>query len=368
MRGERGSVVVAMSGGVDSAAAAALLLREGWRAIGVTFRMWEGAPAAPGTKGCPPEMLGLAAGAARKLGIEHLVIDLRERFRSLVVEPFARTYLRGRTPNPCLECNRLVKFPALLEVADGMGVDAVASGHYARTCRGESGAPALMRAVAEEKDQSYVLYALGRETLSRCLFPNGEKRKGEVREMAVSLGLADAGMRESQEICFLCGGGYREFIARHYPQASSPGPLLDTAGRVLGQHGGIAFYTVGQRRGLGVSAPHPLYVTAIDAAAGAVIVGSREEVPGRWLRAEELHWVRGEPPAPRFEAQAMVRYNARPEPCRAQVSQGAFELSFRERAWAVTPGQHAVLYRGEEVLGGGIITAVGLHRPPPPAR
>lgn len=358
MEREQGSVVTAMSGGVDSSVAAAALVEEGWRVMGVTFRMWEDDPAGPGVGRCSSEMLELAAGTAHKLGIEHLVIDLRERFRSLVVEPFAREYLRGRTPNPCVECNRRVKFPTLLEVADEVGADALATGHYARACLDESGAHALMRAVAKEKDQSYALYGLGREVLSRCVFPNGEKSKGEVRAAAISLRLAAPVSAESQEICFLCGGGYREFISRNYPEASSPGPLLDTSGRKLAEHKGVAFYTVGQRRGLGVSAPHPLYVTAIDAAAGAVTVGGRDEVPGMWLRAEEPHWIKGEPPARHFEADAMVRYNSGLEPCRVEVSEGAFELSFDRRVWALTPGQHAVIYRGEEVLGGGVIAGV----------
>jgi tRNA-specific 2-thiouridylase len=357
MNAKPGSVVVAMSGGVDSSAAAAALLDEGWRVMGVTFRMWEeGLQPAPAR--CSVHAVEAAAQAALQLGIEHAVIDLRERFQGRVVEPFARDYLRGRTPNPCVECNRWIKFPTLIEVAEELGTDAVATGHYARTCLDETGSYILMRAVALAKDQSYVLYGLGVEQLSRCLLPNGGKSKGEVKEVASSFGLTAPGMEESQDICFLCGGDYREFVARFHPEAAAPGPIQDIAGRKLGEHRGIAFYTVGQRRGLGVSAPFPLYVTALDPARQAVIVGNREEVPGRWLRAVESHWTKGEPPAERFEAEAMVRYNTTPETCRVEVIEGGFELSFAAKVWALTPGQHAVLYRGDELLGGGVIAHV----------
>jgi tRNA-specific 2-thiouridylase len=361
MSKKKGSVVVAMSGGVDSSAAAAALMDEGWRVMGVTFRMWEDSSlqpiAAPAAR-CSLHAVEAAAAAAQTLGIEHTVIDLRERFKSRVVEPFAREYLRGRTPNPCVECNRWVKFPTLIEVADELGADAVATGHYARACLDASGAYALMRAWAVEKDQSYVLYGLGGEQLSRCLFPNGERSKREVREAALSLGLAAPEVEESQEICFLCGGDYREFISRYYPEAVTPGPILDASGKKLGEQRGLAFYTVGQRRGLGISTPRPLYVTALDPSRQAVVVGSREDVPGKWLRAGEPHWIKGEPPADRFGAEAMARYNTLPKPCEVEICDGAFELFFDEKVWALTPGQHAVLYRGDEVLGGGVIIHV----------
>lgn len=352
-------VILAMSGGVDSSAAAAALVDEGYRVVGVTFRMWEegsAAGAGPAAR-CSLTAVEEAARAARALDIEHVVIDLRERFLALIVEPFTREYLRGRTPNPCVECNRRVKFPTLVEMADEMGAPFVASGHYARAECGADGASLLFRAAAREKDQSYALYGLGGEELSRCMFPNGEKSKDEVRAFALARGLTAAEREESQEICFLCGGDYRDLVSRRHPEALAPGPIEDTSGRVLGEHRGVAFYTVGQRRGLGISAPYPLYVVALDAARGTVVLGGKKEVPGDWLRAETPHWAIGRPPDEFFEAQVMVRYNTVPAPCRVRVSDEDFELSLGERVWAITPGQHAVLYRGDEVLGGGVIAA-----------
>ncbi len=362
------SVIMAMSGGVDSSAAAAAMVEEGYKVIAVTFRMWEEdrvSDAVGPAARCSLAAVEEAAAAARVLDIEHAVIDLRERFLALVVEPFVREYLRGRTPNPCVECNRLVKFPILVEVAEELGADAVATGHYARTCLDEAGDHSLLRARDRRKDQSYVLYGLGREHLSRCLFPNGERSKGEVREMARVWGLSGSGAGESQEICFLCGGSYRDFISRRYPEAVYPGPILDTAGEKLGEHRGIAFHTVGQRHGLGISAPHPMYVVALDAARRAVIVGRRDEVPGTWLRADLPHWIKGEPPADSFAAEVMARYNTTPEPCRVELCEGGFELFCDRRVWALTPGQHAVLYRGEEVLGGGVISTTTPGVSPP---
>jgi tRNA-specific 2-thiouridylase len=244
-------------------------------------------------------------------------------------------------------------------VADELGADLVTTGHYARACLGDDGKMSLLRAKGKAKDQSYALYRLGQETLSRCLFPNQAITKEEARNRTIRAGLRFARGAESQEICFLCGGDYRDFLVRHYPEAFAPGPVLDVSGRKLGEHKGIAFYTVGQRRGLGVSALRPLYVVALDPARRAVILGERDEVPGSRLHAEEAHWVRGFPPGEDFTAEAMVRYNSEPRPCRVRLDGGAFELTFDEKAWALTPGQHAVLYHGDEVLGGGVIAAVG---------
>ncbi|WP_287154547.1 tRNA 2-thiouridine(34) synthase MnmA [Candidatus Solincola tengchongensis] len=357
---ERGArrerAVLAMSGGVDSTAAAVLLLEMGYEVLGVTFLL--GGPsdvAGDPVSDREARHVELAARAAAVLGLEHQVLDLRQEFRTQVVEPFAAEYLRGRTPNPCVDCNRRVKFTALFRVAEEAGAEMVATGHYARVRENPDGTLSLLRANDWRKDQSYVLYRLGQAELRRCLFPNGTLTKDEARSRVASKGIAVEEMRESQDICFLAGWNYRDFLALHCPECLDPGPILDTRGNLLGEHEGLAFYTVGQRRGLGVSAPRPLYVVGLDTERKAVILGEREEVPGTWLEAESASWVRGEPPGNDFHAQAAVRYNAPAVPCRVTLAGEGFTLRFAERVWAITPGQHAVIYSGEEVLGGGVI-------------
>ncbi|MBC7253005.1 MAG: tRNA 2-thiouridine(34) synthase MnmA [Actinobacteria bacterium] len=351
------TVVVAMSGGVDSSAAAATLAEQGYRVIGVTFLLGGGAEESPSD--ARYHYLETARRMADALGLEHRVLDLREEFRSRVIQPFISEYLRGRTPNPCVECNRWVKFPALLRVADEAGSEKTATGHYARVRKNPDGTFSLLRGRDAAKDQSYVLYRLGQEELRRCLFPNGVRSKEEARAFLASRGIPVEEVRESQDICFLAGWNYRDFLALHCPECLKPGPILGTGGEVLGEHEGIAFYTVGQRRGLGVSRSRPLYVVRLEPERGAVVLGEREEVPGTWLEAEQAVWVRGEPPAEEFQATAMARYNTPPVPCRVRVAGETFTLVFDSRVWALTPGQHAVIYRGDEVLGGGVIARVG---------
>ncbi len=359
--GRKGELVlVAMSGGVDSAAAALALLEEGFRVKGVTFVFGHGAAATDDPLSeADIGQAELARRAAAALGIKHRVIDLREEFRRLVVEPFAAEYLRARTPNPCVECNRQVKFPALLRAAQEEGARWVATGHYVRVRENPDGTFSLLRGIDGKKDQSYVLYRLGQEELSRCLFPNGTATKEEVLARVASLGIHLVDMPESQDICFLAGWNYRDFLALNCPQCLDPGPILDTKKNLLGEHEGLAFYTVGQRRGLRVSSSRPLYVVRLEAENKAVVLGEREEVPGTYLEAENASWVRGEPPGREFWARAMVRYNSPPAPCRVTVAGDGFSLFFEKRVWAITPGQHAVVYDDDEVLGGGVIARGG---------
>lgn len=345
-------VLVALSGGVDSMAAALALLEEGYEVRGVTFLLRDG----EGEIDSMPELMKAKEASAR-LGIKHEVIDLRDEFYREVVDYFAKEYMRGRTPNPCVVCNRKVKFERLLVLASERGCELVATGHYARLLR-EGNRARLMRARDVSKDQSYVLYRLGQEILGRCIFPNGDRIKRELKD-TVTRELGWSSHEESQDICFLAGGDYRKFLERNFPESVRPGPMLDMQGRELGRHRGLAFYTVGQRRGLGLSEPKPLYVVALDPSRNAVLVGDKERVPGRWLEAEEICWVTGDPVAREFEAEAMVRYNSPLVRCWVRVEGDRMRVTFSKKVWAITPGQHVVLYSGEEVLGGGIIARAG---------
>ena len=352
-----GHVLVGMSGGVDSSVAAALLKAEGFEVTGVTFRLWLDCDLKSLTDPrscCSLRDMETAADVAGILGIEHMCVDISNSFYISIVEPFAREYKKGRTPNPCVACNGLVKFPMLRALAEDMGASHIATGHYARIS-GNDICTSLLRGASKAKDQSYALYRLQQSELSRCIFPNGSRSKREIREAAEAAGLPSAQKRESQELCFIGGDNYREFLAARFPQALVPGLIVDTSGKVLGEHHGVAFYTIGQRRGLGLSSPTPQYVTKIDSKKREVTIGGPHEVPGAWLRAESAVWVQGWPPAESFEAEVMARYNSPPVPCSIVTAEDGFEAHFRDRIWAITPGQHAVIYRGDEVLGGGII-------------
>jgi len=361
MSRSRGHVLVGMSGGVDSSAAAAWLKAEGFEVTGVTFRLWldcDLRSLSDPRSCCSERDMQMAADVARILGIEHLEVDISDCFFTDIVEPFALEYEKGRTPNPCIACNSMVKFPRLREMAEGLGASFIATGHYALSAA-ETGSTSLLRGVSKEKDQSYALYRLGQRELERCIFPNGNMSKDQVRAAADGAGLPSAQKRDSQELCFISGGSYRDFLAARFPESLAPGPILDSDGEILGEHHGVAFYTIGQRSGLGLASPRPLYVVELDSERRAVIVGDREEVPGQWLRAESAIWVRGRPPQEFFEAAAMVRYNSPPAACSVKISDGGFEAHFKDRIWAITPGQHAVIYQGNEVIGGGVIAAAG---------
>jgi len=345
-----------MSGGVDSSVAAALLQQQGYDVVGVTMRLWT-QPDPEGFSGrkqcCSIEDVDDARRVAQKLGIRHYTLNLERQFNDRVVDYFVGEYARGRTPNPCLACNEHIKFKALLERAVALDADFLATGHYAR--RSEHGGRFhLLRAADPDKDQSYVLYTLGQQELRRVLFPLGELNKPQVRAIAAELGLGVAQKPDSVEICFIPGNDYRAFVSARVPQRA--GAILDEHGVVVGEHRGIANFTVGQRKGLGAFGDRR-FVTEIRPADNVVVIGPQEALLSRTLHATDLRWTQGAPPDPDECVDVKIRYRSRPLPARLRIDGDRAEVSFAEPQRAVTPGQSAVFYRGDEVLGGGTICA-----------
>ena len=351
-------VAAALSGGVDSAVAALLLLEQGYDVFGVTMRLWreedleDDGSSAPR---CDPT-LG-AQQVADALGIRLHIVDAAAPFKEHVVDRFIAEYSAGRTPNPCLYCNRQVKFGHLRERALALGADRLATGHYARLCWDAAHEQRqLLKGVDRRKDQSYFLYVLGQKELSRALFPLGCWTKARVRALAAERALPAAHTEESQDLCFVSGGDYRRFLRRVAPQAFTPGPILDSSGRRIGEHRGLAEYTVGQRSGIGIAAPEPLYVLRLDTEENALIVGTRDELGQDRLVAEEVNWVAGHPPRQAIAAEVKIRYRARPVAATVTPLAGdRADVRFVQPLRDITPGQGAVFYQGEVVLGGGLI-------------
>jgi len=360
----RSRVVVAMSGGVDSSVAAALLVERGYDVIGMMLRLWsEDCGEGGSNRCCTPAQMADARRIASQLGIPFYVIDTQDVFLRTIVQFFIDRYAAGETPNPCLECNRHIRFDWLLNHALALGAEFLATGHYARTERAPDGRVRLMAGRDAGKDQSYVLSVLTQEKLRHALFPVGDFTKPEVRALADRFGLPVAQKHDSQDLCFLADGDYRRFLAQHAPEAVRPGPIRTRDGRELGRHSGLPNYTIGQRKGLGISAPEPLYVLETDAAHNALIVGTREELGNVGLVAGRMNWVSGEPPAEPFRAEVKIRYKARSAPATITPlpSDGA-RVRFDAPQRDITPGQGAVIYDGDEVLGGGIIARVETER------
>lgn len=340
-------VAIALSGGVDSSVAAALLLEAGRDVFGVTMRL--GLAEVAGRPCCGEEEVALARRVCAQLGIPHVVLDIAEEFREQVVEPFCADYAAGRTPNPCVRCNERIKFGAFAERVRALGATTLTTGHYARLERDEQGAW-LARAHDASKDQSYFLYRVPPATLEMLEFPIGELTKAQVREMAAARGLPTASRRESQEVCFT--SDHAALVTATHPEALAAGPIEDRAGRVLGAHRGIARYTVGQRKGLGVGGPEgPYRVLALDVARNAVIVGTAEEAEVRRLVLSDPVWRLGEG---EHAVQAHLRYHAAGQRASARLVDEGLELAFEQPVASPAPGQSVVLYRGERVVGGGI--------------
>jgi tRNA-specific 2-thiouridylase len=346
---------VALSGGVDSSVAAALLVQQGYQVTAVMLELWA-EPEAYGRDNlcCTPEAVDRARSVADLLGIPFHLLDARQRFYRAVVETFVAEYAAARTPNPCIPCNRDVRFPVLLEWARRQGAD-LSTGHYARVRR--VGAQVqLLRGRDASKDQSYVLHVLNQEQLAHALFPLGDLTKQEVRDLARQWGLPAADQPESQDVCFLADGDYRRFLAERAPGAVRSGPVLDISGRVLGRHSGLVNYTVGQRKGIGVTASHPLYVLALDPERNALVVGPEEQLGQGECTAARMHYVSGQEPAGPFDAEAKIRYRHRAVPATATPLPGSrLHVRFVSPQRDVTPGQYLVLYQGDVVLGGGVI-------------
>ena len=352
--------MVAMSGGVDSSTAAALLVEQGHEVIGVMMRLW----AEPHQEGCShnlcctPDAVESARGVATLLGIPFFLLNVEDTFKTHVVEPFVAAYAAGRTPNPCLACNRHIRFGYLLRHARGLGADLLVTGHYARVLPPGDGCERyrLLRGVDASKDQSYVLYMLGQEALAHVCFPLGEFTKVQVREMARARLLPVAGRAESQDLCFVGGDDYRRFLRRHAPQAVCPGPILDQAGQRLGTHQGLAFYTIGQRKGLGIAAAEPLYVLEMDVGCNALTVGPESVLGRRELTAGEVSFVSSKWPSTPLAVTAKIRYRAQDAPATVSpLGCGLVRVVFGQPLRDITPGQAVVFYDGEACLGGGTI-------------
>lgn len=343
-----------MSGGVDSSTAAALLQEEGYEVIGVMMRLW--APERATNRCCSPEAAEDARHVCQVLGIPFYLLNFEEEFKRYVVDYFEGEYLQGRTPNPCLECNRHLKFGLLFRKALALGADYLATGHYARI--EENGRYQLLKGVDEAKDQSYALYMLGQEELAHLLLPLGDYTKEKVRSLARKMRLPVAEKAESQELCFVPEEGYGLFLRDHRGLESQPGPIVDLAGNTLGEHKGLLHYTIGQRRGLGVAAPEPLYVLRIDQEQNALVVGRASDLRCEGLLARDTTYVTGEAPPGPIEATAKIRYKAKEaKALLVPLEDRRTELNFMEPQRGVAPGQGAVFYQGEVVIGGGIIEA-----------
>jgi tRNA-uridine 2-sulfurtransferase len=349
------SIAVAMSGGVDSSVAAALLVEAGVPVFGIMLRLWS----APGTTNrcCSPDDVARARRVSRELEIPLYVLDMQEPFRTHVVSVFLSGYAQGMTPNPCIECNRQIRWTHMLRAAESMGASKLATGHYARVDPGPDG-PVLRRGLDRNKDQSYVLGMLTTHELAMAAFPIGGLTKAEVRDYARRQNLAVADRADSQDLCFLGGRDYRDVLRELDGAGASPGPILDSSGRPMGKHSGLSDYTIGQRKGIGVSGPEALYVIAKDLGRNALVVGPKKALGRTHFATGRVSWTTAKPPTLPVSLSAQIRYRAPARPAEVRwLDAGGVEVELREPAPDVTPGQFAMFYEDDRCLGGGMILA-----------
>lgn len=349
------TVVVAMSGGVDSSVAAALLVEEGYNVVGMMLRLWAEAGGSA-NRCCTPDAVADARRVADALGIPFYVRNYKELFKETVVQFFIDGYAQGVTPNPCIMCNREIRFNRLLKEALSLGGDYLATGHYVRVQQGEDGSYQLLKGIDHSKDQSYVLYTMTQERLARLKFPVGEYSKTKIRQIAKDKNLPVFNRPDSQDLCFLGDGDYRDFLKRQAPETVKPGNIVNTAGDILGEHKGLAFYTIGQRKGLGIYGPEKLYVIRMESETNTLVVGTADELGQRALVAQEVNFISGHAPREPLTVSAKIRYKAgEMEGLLTTLPNQRAHLNFVSPLRDITPGQAVTFFQGEQVLGGGII-------------
>ena len=344
-------VLIGMSGGIDSSVAAYLLKEKGYEVEGLSLILWESTRRTDFKTCCSLQAVEEASKTAQHIGIPHSTIDARDSFIERVIEPFVNSYTEGLTPNPCILCNRFIKFPLLMREAEKRGAEYIATGHYARV---EPEKFLLKKGIDPKKDQSYVLYILGQKELKMLILPLGHCRKDEVRMLAKKLTIPAAKRAESQEICFIEDRNYFKFIEKLSPLAGKPGPIVDMNGKAIGTHKGIHMYTIGQRKGMGIAYKEPLYVVKIDALRNTVYAGTKESAKRKEFFVEDPNWIL--PPSSRtFKASVKVRSMMKDESATLSLLEGGVNVLYDKPQWAPAPGQSAVFYNEDTVIGGGII-------------
>ncbi len=357
MTNKKPTIVVAVSGGVDSSVVAALLTRQGFPVIGVMMHLWSEQGKECENKCCTPQAMEEARKSAKSLGIPFHTIDAADIFRKRIVQYFLDGYAMGKTPNPCVNCNREIKWGLLLEKARQLGGDFLATGHYVRREIAPDGKIIVKRAKDLSKDQSYVMSMLTQTQLQQTLFPLGDYLKTEVRDLARQFGLPMAEKKDSQDLCFVSDASYKEFLLRNAPEVAQAGAILDQFGNKLGEHEGLAFYTIGQRKGIKIAASEPLYVLEKNARDNTLIVGSIADLQQHIISVKEANWVSGEVPALPFRAEVKIRYKSEPLPALISAQpNGMVTIQLDNPVRDATPGQFAVFYDGDNVLGGGEIS------------